>query len=125
MPTFGSMVQKGKLAAWALAFSHSALNMVDCRGKERGGAGLARACRHGLWRRRWRQRRRWRHGCGRAPWSHLADVGQAHDARLEPHGGRAAAEAPRLLLLLLLLPGHPAGTASQLRALAPQEGQLP
>lgn len=30
MPTFGSMVQKGKLAACALPFSHSALNMVDC-----------------------------------------------------------------------------------------------
>ena len=30
-PTFGSMVQKGKLAACALAFSESALNRVDCK----------------------------------------------------------------------------------------------
>mmetsp|Transcript_32814 Transcript_32814/g.53232 ORF Transcript_32814/g.53232 Transcript_32814/m.53232 type:complete len:95 (-) Transcript_32814:193-477(-) len=29
MPTFGSIVQKGKFAASAFAFSHRALNMVD------------------------------------------------------------------------------------------------
>ncbi len=29
MPLLGSIVQKGKLAAWALAFSTSALNRVD------------------------------------------------------------------------------------------------
>jgi hypothetical protein len=29
MPLLGSIVQKGKLAAWALAFSTSALNSVD------------------------------------------------------------------------------------------------
>ena len=38
MPTLGSMVQKGKLAACALAFSHSALNIVDC-GRRGGRAG--------------------------------------------------------------------------------------
>ena len=30
MPMFGSMVQKGKLAAWALLFSQMALKSVDC-----------------------------------------------------------------------------------------------
>jgi hypothetical protein len=30
MPMFGSMVQKGKLAAWALLFSQIALKSVDC-----------------------------------------------------------------------------------------------
>ena len=30
MPTLGSMVQNGKLAAWALLFSQMALNSVDC-----------------------------------------------------------------------------------------------
>ena len=30
MPMFGSIVQKGKLAASALPFSHMALNSVDC-----------------------------------------------------------------------------------------------
>ena len=31
MPTFGSMVQKGKFAACALAFLQIALKSVDCR----------------------------------------------------------------------------------------------
>ncbi len=34
-PTLGSMVQKGKFAAWALPFSHSALNRVDCAHRQR------------------------------------------------------------------------------------------
>ena len=34
-PTLGSMVQKGKFAAWALPFSQSALNNVDCEHGER------------------------------------------------------------------------------------------
>ena len=34
-PTLGSMVQNGKFAAWALPFSHSALNSVDCARRQR------------------------------------------------------------------------------------------
>ena len=43
MPTFGSMVQKGKLAASALPFSTMALNSVDCGGSHSAPAGSAMA----------------------------------------------------------------------------------
>ncbi len=50
MPTLGSMVQKGKLAACALPFSTSALNRVDCGGVgggKGGGGGKERAAGDG------------------------------------------------------------------------------
>jgi hypothetical protein len=39
MPTLGSIVQKGKLAAAALPFSTMALNSVDCRAARNADAG--------------------------------------------------------------------------------------
>ena len=41
MPVFGSIVQKGKLAAAALPFSTIALNSVDCAGRVVFGLGLS------------------------------------------------------------------------------------
>jgi hypothetical protein len=50
MPTLGSMVQKGKLAAAALPFSTIALKRVDCRAAAVGGWRLACGC---CWRGGW------------------------------------------------------------------------
>lgn len=43
MPTLGSMVQKGKLAACALPFSTSALNSVDYMGEGKGQGSKEKA----------------------------------------------------------------------------------